>query len=646
MAKEQVPRKIPIGAIAQIAAVAVSGLSLVEFLSDGGISWQTARYLDNLRPRPTEPVWPGEKDQVLEDNHQFRAQLLDAIEGYRKLVDGYGNNLQWMMEQLQPQQAISAIDKINQNSLAQGASVLELAWLFGASYDRASIDWRANTLSVGDQTYNLGNKFEQQLARSLIDSRIRLLGGRLSLLQLDSQEQETGQSSQTKAQRVRLTDEADQFKQEIELLSWLKRSRPPIQMSADSFAFFPRSNMVTIARTFKVLKEHNWWDVVRRVRWCGVDCVGGDQTTGTANHFYQSISLENTQQAGGLAHEVGHLISAKDGDKLLKEWSAVRGYAETAPPEDRLKHVSQYAMKNVKEDFAETFQAYLFSGDIFRGMITELKASKPELAQALERKYQFMKEQVFSGEEFSFGAKPRNYDQEAKVAFYTGFSWDAAKHVLGFKPNINPEIFPDGSRITLRFPILSGDDTAYDVVFVNFTYDEFTRRYTVILANRGLISGVTLEPITGDERIMVSTVNSSGREVSLHILPALRFTVTEDVFQRLDYKLNIQSITKIEKGQKRYVRDQTYDRIPTRSDPATIEPAAFGIYDGEVIEIVGGPISAFYSYLGQEVSWWEVARSLKYYDHNTELKTSYQRTWLAETWIGRELTSADVDKLN
>lgn len=647
MAKE-VLKKIPTGAIIYITTSVAGVLLAGEVLTGGEVSWTAQRWLDNLRPRPTDPVWPGEQDQVPENNQQFHAQLLDAIDSYKKLIDGYGSNLQWMMEQLQPQQVISTIDNINQNSLAQGINILELAWLFGASQDLPNINWRTSTLTVDGETYNLGNKFDEQLARSQVDSKIRLLGARLALSQPYSQEQEKDQSSLLKAQRARLADEADQFKQDVAMLSWLKRSRPPIVMSADSFAFLPRYEMVKIARMFKLLKDHGWWDVVRKIRWCGVDCVGDDKFAGTADK-YGKIYLENNQQAGGLAHELGHLIYNKDDGKLLKEFSAVRGYTGTAPMEDRLKHVSEYAMKNAREDFSETFEKYVLDCDTFRGMIAELTARKPELAQALERKYQFMKEAVFAGDEFSADAEPRNYDQEAKVALYTGFSWDAVRHILGFKPNIDPAIFPDGKNIRLKFPILSGDDdTDYNFVLVDFRYDESKRRYTVVLYNGALIDLVIFEPITGDERIMVSAADSNGKKASNNILPVSGLSLTKDIFQGSNHhEIKITSLTKIEKGQKRYVADQDrYEPIPTRSDPATIEPNAVGIYDGNVIEIINGPVSAFYPYLGQEVNWWKVVYHFRYYDRNGELKTASRETWLAETWVGRELTQPDVDKFN
>ena len=89
-------------------------------------------------------------------------------------------------------------------------------------------------------------------------------------------------------------------------------------------------------------------------------------------------------------------ISFVNEEKLKKESSA-------------LDFVSGYAMSDPFEDFAETYNYYLLHGDHFRQIAEE--------NLVLKKKYEFMKNQIFAGQEFDYQTDQsdikknyRNYD--------------------------------------------------------------------------------------------------------------------------------------------------------------------------------------------------------------------------------------------
>jgi hypothetical protein len=81
-------------------------------------------------------------------------------------------------------------------------------------------------------------------------------------------------------------------------------------------------------------------------------------------------------QVYALVHELGHVVGSLNNLDKSPEWKSLA----------KKNHVSQYAMTNHFEDFAESFAAYRFAPE-------KLKAKAPE-------KYQYLKERVFKGLQF------------------------------------------------------------------------------------------------------------------------------------------------------------------------------------------------------------------------------------------------------
>lgn len=83
------------------------------------------------------------------------------------------------------------------------------------------------------------------------------------------------------------------------------------------------------------------------------------------------------QRLSVLVHELGHIVGMQNHLDQSKEWVALT---------DK-NHISLYAQQNVAENFAESFTAYRFAPK-------KLKRIAPE-------KYEFMKEKVYNGLEFT-----------------------------------------------------------------------------------------------------------------------------------------------------------------------------------------------------------------------------------------------------
>jgi hypothetical protein len=143
------------------------------------------------------------------------------------------------------------------------------------------------------------------------------------------------------------------------------------------------------------------------------------------------VNVTDQELVGVLVHEMGHVQDTgvmqgsyqagssefKDGDTpIYKDDESLEFYRISFNSENHKlasatddDFVSGYAQSNVFEDFAETYNYYILHGIEFRQLM------KTNLA--LAQKYYFMKDKVFSGQEFNNGdldnisnSDRRNYD--------------------------------------------------------------------------------------------------------------------------------------------------------------------------------------------------------------------------------------------
>ncbi|MBI5151954.1 putative zinc-binding metallopeptidase [Candidatus Peregrinibacteria bacterium] len=148
----------------------------------------------------------------------------------------------------------------------------------------------------------------------------------------------------------------------------------------------------------------------------------------------QCVNLDDAELVGVLVHEMGHIV---DIDYLTGGYTAASAFIDFdryIPADDasvdfysiswvnsgrraketsKMDFVSIYAMTDPFEDFAETYAMYVLHGDQFKRMAAG--------NSALQEKYDFMKYDVFFGQEFNgsgqrLNTSARIYDS-TKVKF-------------------------------------------------------------------------------------------------------------------------------------------------------------------------------------------------------------------------------------
>lgn len=145
-----------------------------------------------------------------------------------------------------------------------------------------------------------------------------------------------------------------------------------------------------------------------------------DETRGKAGSHRMILNLNhiqsNNELTGVFTHEAGHIVDLgflKGTSELRSGFVDRKNYVPADDPStdfyriswknsnvkrtesQRNDFVSGYAMSNPFEDFAETFLFYRYHGDKFRALA--------EKSPALRKKYKFMQDTVFYGEEFQSG---------------------------------------------------------------------------------------------------------------------------------------------------------------------------------------------------------------------------------------------------
>lgn len=145
-----------------------------------------------------------------------------------------------------------------------------------------------------------------------------------------------------------------------------------------------------------------------------------DSTRGKAGSHRMILNVNpiqtNEELLAVFTHEVGHIVDLgylKGTSELRSGFVDRKNYVPADDPSTdfyriswrnsnvkrieskRSDFVSGYAMTNPFEDFAETFLFYRYHGDKFRALA--------EKSVALQKKYTFMRETVFYGEEFQSG---------------------------------------------------------------------------------------------------------------------------------------------------------------------------------------------------------------------------------------------------
>lgn len=403
---------------------------------DGAKKWIAGR----ASSTPTETVFPVDQEGKRID--LFDTGLQRIVE---KQLDVYNEfqiysqiQLESLLEKPQPQDTIDTLHKMARNNLISSVNLINTARLTGYIQDRADMDSTYQVIRINSQNYDLNDRFQLQLANAWIQVKLNYLNKKIRL--------NTGRvlpEDRMWTESLALEDE-----KEAELLEWFRSISTQINFSEDSFAFFPEWQMEPMARIFRAICNQGFV-LPRKVDFCGAKCLEEKKAIGVAYMNQNTTEMENRAGTFVIAHEVAHLVSAQR--DLMKQFTEIRNLPGKDTPENRLKYVTEYAMTNPIEDFAETFAQYVINGDQFRFMLEQLRIHKPEEYEVLKKKYDFIKDRVFKGVEFSSKAQVRTLEEERAEEDFNGiqiFPEEGNKVVV----SPNPQAYPEKKCHMLFFP--------------------------------------------------------------------------------------------------------------------------------------------------------------------------------------------------
>lgn len=594
------------------------------------------RALSSPQPRPERPIFPLDEkgNRLLPADKDLYGFLKNSLGTYYSWQVFARENLQPLLHDRQPEETAQLLKQVGKNFVLEGVTILQTAWLSGHSNDQLIIDHQESSLWINGEHFDLENRYETQLASAWIQTRGMKLEAKLNGLLL----KESGELDEFTEEELSLRTE--EFQEDSELLTWLKQREAPITISEESFVLFPRGEMVSTARVFQAV-DRLGFEIPKSLEWCPSTCLDRldrkekvinkegltEETTlvvvGATDPIGEGIKLENEAGVGALAHEIGHLVSRKD--NLLAKFGEMRGFLGQAPQEEQLTHFSSHAMRNSDEDFAETFGVFLMDGDYFRSLLEELKVHHPKAFKTLQQKYDFMRNEVWGGEEFSSGAKVRNqYLVEERKQEFSGIKWSVEERALELSPN--PNVWSGKRFLYQEFPILNKDKI--ERMGVWFEYQPETHSYVIQINNSRLVSKATFFPFPGDNRVLVEENGvklsggiEKGSDGLIKIIPSPLNEAANSV------RLRVGSFSPVQIEQHRKIRDNDWEDfgVLLRNDPGIVGNKDNHLYNGENILILDGPKEAFYPYSGENERFWQV-------------KSGWGDSgWVPERWIGAEL---------
>lgn len=588
---------------------------------------------------PEKPVFPMDREgrRIPEFDQDLIRNLQVALQAHQAL-EIQGGRLQTLLHTSQSNETVTILDQLGRSFIFQGANVLQTAWLLGHTEDKAFIDPKGENLWINDNYYSLKNRFEMQLASAWIQTKLSIIHSNLKINSLNKDEDID-----------ELSASLNNLQEELEVLTWFRQRSPSIFFGEESFAFFAREEMVKMARIFKAVDNLGFG--LPTLDWCQkIDCIKRHGRAGGYFRAPNQLILENTIPARAAAHEAGHWVNRQN--DLLNRYEIVRGVSGKVDlPEERLKHVTEYAMTNEDEDFASTFEEFLLNGDYFRSLLTELQVSAPHAWQALQRKYDFMKNEVFRGREFSQNGKPRIPVFEAREQEFSGIYWSAQNRTLEIRPN--PNVWSGKRKIFKQFPVLQG--TVIQTIGIDLELFLRSAKYNINLMNPDLVNEIFVSPLPGNDRVQVNAVglsfpadkrsedfNDLKRQIEDGNAFLKRISPGSTGLNSLT--LEARSFLPIALGQSRVIRDNDfqwsqapislrgYSNDRNRENP-------YKLYSGASTYILEGPRRFMEIESGEIRDFWLVGVVSP--EEFTNLNDYYERYdryigWVSERWIGEE----------
>ena len=208
-----------------------------------------------------------------------------------------------------------------------------------------------------------------------------------------------------------------------------------IEISPDSWIIMPKEWATSLARFTLIIKKGKIplpEKIVIDPKVSTEMGLGGyyEGVSGRFPERGQVLNLSSRDGASVIFHEGGHYIADSHAAKRraigLPQEQEIPNHAldfeaatakaqkeqllEARSREERRveeldQFISDYSVTNPGEDFAEIFREFLAGGPLFRVTLEERRARSKAGASILQAKYDYMKEKVTGGEEFSFEAR-------------------------------------------------------------------------------------------------------------------------------------------------------------------------------------------------------------------------------------------------
>lgn len=599
---------------------AASLAALGEILTQGGVSNAVTGILNPPPPRPERPdfhVYETENGTRFVGQALFESSIRESIEAYDAWQNFSQFTLQDALKRRQPEDVFQTLETININFIYEGVGILQSAKLVGLSSDQIQVDSKNQYLWLNDEGFDLGNRFDRLLAGTTIQSKIQLIDYNLQLAEAKESKKNYGLSPEE------ISVLSQELQEDLGYLTWLKKNLPNFELENDSVAFISKSEMVRIAR---LMQDLNLIKVEppRRIKWCGAFCLENGKFSGIASPLTGRTELDPNANTKTLAHEIAHTKF----NQLIPKFTLLRGRLGQAATDDRLSYITNYAMTNTMEDFAETFAYYVMHGDYFRDLLEELKVNDTKAYAALKQKYDFIKNEASEGLEFTDGGIVRNVKREQLQQEFAGISWNPRKRTLTIQPN--PNSWPGKRYFAKEFPVLTEENEIKKVtvsleIGPSRSYDRFSYKLTIY--HPELITNLSLQPQEGDDRVYVvndyrgisKQLSDLGADESINFVPPK----TEEPDKKTSIEIKVQSLSPIKSGQERKLI------LDIPKEDWDFEP----IFYIEKIEVVEGPQSIFNTQTQEWENTWRVRNVVKF--PSGEVLTSY--AWLPENALGEEV---------
>jgi hypothetical protein len=275
--------------------------------------------------------------------------------------------------------------------LARGTALLQLT----EGTEKPTIE--EGKLSFEGREFDLSNQYDFHLASAIIDKS------------LEKYTQKQNDSSQ------------------IDNLLWLKDQNIDIRFENDSYAIFPPDRMQVMANLLFYAREEPRPYVIEFYRFgdnrfpsepAGVyDCTYAksliDEIKNSFNQDYYDkkncpILISNIVDSTGITHEIAHFLGYSSKTFNQEEYVSVANLAiKNSESEISLKndcYLTNYAMSNNGEDFAETLAYYFNNGSYFRNLIQQTRWWDRGAYEVLKAKYDFFQNK-FGDKQFAINGK-------------------------------------------------------------------------------------------------------------------------------------------------------------------------------------------------------------------------------------------------